>query len=169
MINRRPVARWFQGAAARFSMLRTCLLILLSLVVVGAAAKAAPANGSKADTQAKQADSSQYVGSETCATCHEEAAKKFADNPHTKIAEMHGKSGAYVRELPRSGQSARGRRRRCDQDLQSCEALGKRSGRNLPEAATRALIRTSSAHRMPRRMSAARVATAFTPARARRC
>ena len=75
-------------------MLRTCLLILLSLVVVGAAAKAAPANGSKADTQAKQADSSQYVGSETCATCHEEAAKKFADNPHTKIAEMHGKSGA---------------------------------------------------------------------------
>src|SRR5579863_2812230 len=90
MNRRRPVARWFHGAAARFSMLRTCLLILLGVLAVGAAAKAAPVNGKAADTQAKQTDPGQFVGSETCATCHEETAKKFADNPHTRIAEMHG-------------------------------------------------------------------------------
>jgi DmsE family decaheme c-type cytochrome len=56
-----------------------------SLAAVAYAEKAAPAN--------KQADASQFVGSETCATCHEEVAKGFAGNPHNKIAEMHGKSG----------------------------------------------------------------------------
>jgi len=73
-------------------MLRTCFLVFLSALVLCAVATAAPSP--KGGDQAKQADASQYVGSETCATCHEEAAKKFADNPHTKIAEMHGKSGA---------------------------------------------------------------------------
>ena len=75
-------------------MLRTGFLVLLSAFVVCAVATAAPAPAAKGGGQAKQADASQYVGSETCATCHEKAAKKFADNPHTKIAEMHGNSGA---------------------------------------------------------------------------
>lgn len=60
-------------------------LLCGSLAAVAYAEKAAPAN--------KQADASQFVGSETCATCHEEVAKGFAGNPHNKIAEMHGKSG----------------------------------------------------------------------------
>jgi len=95
MEKRRPIARRFHDAAGIVSVLRSCFLLLLSVFVVGAAAKAAPAHAAKGgDTPAKQADSSQFVGSETCATCHEEAAKKFADNPHTKIAEMHGNSGA---------------------------------------------------------------------------
>jgi DmsE family decaheme c-type cytochrome len=34
------------------------------------------------------------VGSEVCASCHDENAKKFADNPHTKISLMHGGSAA---------------------------------------------------------------------------
>ena len=34
-----------------------------------------------------------YVGSETCATCHEEAAKKFSSNPHARIALEHGGKG----------------------------------------------------------------------------
>ena len=85
----------FHDAAWRFSALRTCLLLVLSAVVVCGAAKAAPAHAAKGgDTQAKPADAGQFVGSETCATCHEETAKKFAENPHTKIAEMHGSSGA---------------------------------------------------------------------------
>jgi DmsE family decaheme c-type cytochrome len=41
----------------------------------------------------KQAAAGEYVGSETCATCHEEVSKGFADNPHTKMALMHGKAG----------------------------------------------------------------------------
>jgi DmsE family decaheme c-type cytochrome len=30
------------------------------------------------------------LGSDTCATCHDEVSKKFASNPHTKMTEMHG-------------------------------------------------------------------------------
>src|ERR1700739_4576782 len=60
--------------------------LLLSFVVL-----AAP--GAKpADKQVKQPAPSDFVGSETCATCHEEVAKKFSDNPHTKMAMMHGKN-----------------------------------------------------------------------------
>jgi DmsE family decaheme c-type cytochrome len=69
-------------------------MLLLSVVILCATAAAAPPKGDKpAAAQTKQADPGQFVGSETCATCHEEVAKGFAGNPHTKIAEMHGKSG----------------------------------------------------------------------------
>jgi DmsE family decaheme c-type cytochrome len=92
MHNERPVARLFHDAAWKISGLRTCFLLLLGSLMFCAAATAAPAKGDKA-AQVKQADPSQFVGSDTCATCHDETAKKFAENPHTKIAEMHGKSG----------------------------------------------------------------------------
>ncbi len=92
MHNERPVARLFHDAAWKISGLRTCFLLLLGTLMFCAAATAAPAKGDKG-AQAKQADPNEFVGSETCATCHDETAKKFADNPHTKIAEMHGKSG----------------------------------------------------------------------------
>jgi DmsE family decaheme c-type cytochrome len=91
-----PVRRFLiDTASKRFSGLRVCSMLLLGMSVLCATAMAAPAKGDKpAGAEAKQTDSSQFVGSETCATCHEEAAKKFADNPHSKIAEMHGKAGA---------------------------------------------------------------------------
>jgi DmsE family decaheme c-type cytochrome len=53
-----------------------------------AAAKPKPAGKQEAQPAA-----SEFVGSETCATCHEEVSKGFATNPHTKMALMHGKSG----------------------------------------------------------------------------
>jgi DmsE family decaheme c-type cytochrome len=34
-----------------------------------------------------------YVGSETCETCHEDVSKKFAENPHSRLAMMHGGKG----------------------------------------------------------------------------
>lgn len=34
-----------------------------------------------------------YVGSETCALCHADLAKKFDSNPHSKLALMHGGKG----------------------------------------------------------------------------
>jgi len=37
---------------------------------------------------------SDYAGSETCALCHADIAKKFDDNPHSKLALMHGGTGA---------------------------------------------------------------------------
>jgi len=47
-----------------------------------------------------------FVGSETCATCHEDVAKGFAGNPHNKIAEMHGKgSGATCESCHGPGQA----------------------------------------------------------------
>jgi DmsE family decaheme c-type cytochrome len=39
-------------------------------------------------------NSADYVGSEVCATCHAEIAKKFGDNPHAKLALKHNGTGA---------------------------------------------------------------------------
>ena len=73
--------------------------LLLSFVVL-----AAP--GAKpADKQVKQPAPSEFVGSETCATCHEEVSKRFADNPHTKMAMMHGKSGVTCESCHGAGKA----------------------------------------------------------------
>jgi len=37
---------------------------------------------------------SDFAGSETCALCHADIAKKFGDDPHSKLALMHGGTGA---------------------------------------------------------------------------
>jgi DmsE family decaheme c-type cytochrome len=37
-----------------------------------------------------------FVGSETCKGCHEDIAKGFQENPHTKISLMHGKADSSV-------------------------------------------------------------------------
>src|SRR5271154_6893612 len=34
-----------------------------------------------------------YVGQETCATCHQDQVKGFAGNPHSKLALEHGGKG----------------------------------------------------------------------------
>jgi len=34
-----------------------------------------------------------YVGSETCTTCHGDLSKQFSSNPHTRLALMHGGKG----------------------------------------------------------------------------
>jgi DmsE family decaheme c-type cytochrome len=44
------------------------------------------------DEPGKAAVSADFVGAETCATCHEEVSKGFVSNPHSKLAEMHGKT-----------------------------------------------------------------------------
>jgi DmsE family decaheme c-type cytochrome len=67
-------------------------MLWLGAMMICAAAMAAPAPGDK-PANGRTAQSGEFVGSETCATCHEEVSKNFAGNPHTKIAEMHGKSG----------------------------------------------------------------------------
>lgn len=50
----------------------------------------------QAETPAKATPglSSDYVGSETCATCHEEVSTKFSSNPHARLALEHGGQGA---------------------------------------------------------------------------
>ena len=67
------------------------LLLLLSVVFFSTKAMALSSGSSKSSQAA--AASGEYVGQEVCATCHEDVAKGFASNPHTKIAQMHGKAG----------------------------------------------------------------------------
>ena len=90
-----PVARSPIGAApGKRPGLRGCFMLLLGASMLCASAMAAAASGAKpANGQAKEADPSDYVGTDTCATSHAEVAKGFAGNPHNKIAEMHGKAG----------------------------------------------------------------------------
>jgi DmsE family decaheme c-type cytochrome len=67
---------------------------------------AAPAPGEKPATAAvKDTAPGDFVGSETCATCHEEVVKKFADNPHSKLALEHGKSGATCESCHGAGRA----------------------------------------------------------------
>jgi len=48
----------------------------------------------KATHQAAAPNPADFVGAETCVLCHSEVAKKFADNPHSKLALTHGGTGA---------------------------------------------------------------------------
>jgi DmsE family decaheme c-type cytochrome len=43
---------------------------------------------------AATANPADFVGSETCETCHAEVAKKFTTNPHSRLALMHDGKGA---------------------------------------------------------------------------
>jgi predicted CXXCH cytochrome family protein len=43
--------------------------------------------------QAQAPKSSEFAGSETCALCHTDIATKFASNPHSELALMHGGRG----------------------------------------------------------------------------
>jgi DmsE family decaheme c-type cytochrome len=46
-----------------------------------------------------------YVGSETCATCHQEKADQMVDNPHSKLALQHGGAGASCESCHGPGQA----------------------------------------------------------------
>jgi DmsE family decaheme c-type cytochrome len=103
----RPVANLLVGAARKkISGLLVCLLLLLGASFLGASAMAAPDKGAKPSTaQAAKAAPGDFVGSETCATCHEETAKKFSTNPHSKLALEHGKSGATCESCHGAGKA----------------------------------------------------------------
>ena len=72
------------------------LLLLFVAVFFSAQAFAAPASSAHpvgAKSSQAAATPGDYVGQETCATCHDEVAKGFSSNAHSKLAEMHGKTG----------------------------------------------------------------------------
>jgi len=81
-------------------VLRASLILMVGMLMLGAGgmnaaaqeAQAAPAVKAVA-TQPKDAAANAYVGGDVCATCHEEVAKKFVDNPHTKLSAQHGAAG----------------------------------------------------------------------------
>ncbi len=102
----RPVARLQFGAVPGKKLgLRACLMLMLGAGMVCATALGAPpAKGNPANTQTKAA-SADFVGADTCATCHEEVSKKFADNPHQKMAEMHGGNGVTCENCHGAGKA----------------------------------------------------------------
>src|ERR1035437_11170895 len=74
--------------------LRACLMLILGAGLLCVPVLAASAPGDKPVTaKVKDAAPADYVGSETCATCHDEVAKGFATNPHAKMAQLHGNNG----------------------------------------------------------------------------
>jgi DmsE family decaheme c-type cytochrome len=91
----KPVAQLPVGAApGKNPGLRACWIFLLGAGLLSASAWSAPAPQNKTAAEpAKVASPADFVGAETCATCHEEVAKKFASNPHAKMAQLHGNSG----------------------------------------------------------------------------
>jgi len=94
----RPVTRLpFRAAPGNRPGLRVFLVLLLGAGILCATALAAPAKGQQSsDEPAKQAGPSanaEFVGGDTCASCHEEISKGFASNPHSKMAQLHGNNG----------------------------------------------------------------------------
>jgi DmsE family decaheme c-type cytochrome len=74
-------------------------MILLGAGTICVTALAAPPPGAQSsDASAKGAAHAEFVGADTCATCHEEVSKKFASNPHTKMALMHGNANGATCE-----------------------------------------------------------------------
>ena len=92
MHTNRPVTRIFGAAPKCFSGLRVFLMFLLGAGILWATALgAAQAPAAKAsNAPANGTAHADFVGSDTCATCHSEVSKKFESNPHTKMADMPG-------------------------------------------------------------------------------
>ncbi len=92
MHTNRPVTRIFGAAPKCLSGLRVFLMFLLGAGLLWATALgAAQAPAAKAsNAPAPAAAHADFVGSDTCATCHDEVSKKFASNPHQKMLLMPG-------------------------------------------------------------------------------
>ena len=75
------------------------VVFALLFLVVGLLSTTATATPRKGASQAGSNSSQSvpapgdFVGQETCATCHDVVAKGFASNPHSRLAEEHGKTG----------------------------------------------------------------------------
>ncbi len=67
---------------------------MLAVAFSVASGAAFAAGAGKQTTPAKAApNAADFVGSETCATCHADVAKKFEGNPHQKMTLLHGDQG----------------------------------------------------------------------------
>jgi predicted CXXCH cytochrome family protein len=72
-----------------------CVGLIALLTGVRQAGMAAGKDQQATSTKSTYAvDPASYVGSDTCMTCHEDVAKNFATNPHSRLALMHGGKGA---------------------------------------------------------------------------
>ena len=74
-----------------------CVALIASLPGLWKTARVNAAGENKPQVKASQiiptANASDYVGSDMCATCHADVAKKFGTNPHSQLALMHNGKG----------------------------------------------------------------------------
>jgi DmsE family decaheme c-type cytochrome len=85
-----------------------CMAWIALLTGLPRAGLAQAASGKKqAATPAKAAaeDPTNFVGSEVCAACHADVAKKFSTNPHSRLALMHGGQGATCESCHGAGKA----------------------------------------------------------------
>jgi len=71
----------------------------------GTYAGAQAAKSSGPHSKQAPADPADFVGSETCETCHAEVFKKFAENPHAKLALQHGGKGVTCESCHGAGKA----------------------------------------------------------------
>ncbi len=91
-----PVTRLpISAAPGKQPGLRVCLMLMLGASILCATALAAPPPKDKPAAAPAQAaaPAATFVGVDTCAACHVEVVKGFANNPHTKMVLMHGDKG----------------------------------------------------------------------------
>ena len=69
-----------------------CLLFFFT-ARIGLTQSLAPPSRQMPSAVTESPGASDYVGSEICATCHDEAARKFASNPHARLSLEHGGKG----------------------------------------------------------------------------
>ncbi len=77
------------------------LAVLATLLLLGPAFGQQPS----ASHLASAPNAADYVGSDTCALCHADLSKNFADNPHSKIVLMHGGTGTTCESCHGPGQA----------------------------------------------------------------
>lgn len=78
----------------RFVTSMACLLLLTGFAGTQRALAASPGQqAASAPAEKATASSSDFVGQETCSTCHEEVVKKFGTNPHGRLAMEHAGKG----------------------------------------------------------------------------
>lgn len=77
-------------------MKRFLLCMALIALLPGLSKAGYAASGNRAATVQKAAapDPADFVGSDVCATCHADVAKKFEGNPHSKLNLLHGSGTA---------------------------------------------------------------------------
>ncbi len=78
----------------RFLLSIACLLLLTGFPGTRLALAAGGGQQQVSTSQPKAAvDATDFVGQETCATCHADVAKKFGTNPHSRLALEHAGKG----------------------------------------------------------------------------
>ncbi len=90
----------------RFVISTACLLLLTGFAGTRLA-RAAGHGPQQAATSQKEAAAvpAGYVGQEMCATCHEDVAKNFAGNPHSRLVYQHNGHGVTCESCHGPGQA----------------------------------------------------------------